>query len=202
MFQGRFKAILVERESYLLELARYVVLNPLRARMVHDVADWPWSSYAAMVGTQVAPTWLETDWLLAQFGRRRSSAVAKYVDFVRAGVGLPPVWEALRGQVFMGSDDFVQRMQSLIESGPPLREVPQLQKRPARGLIKPKAGEKPEPTTRDTLMAQEYESGHYSMREIAERHAVHVATVSRAVARHETTDVKGSVRRPGASAAS
>ena len=44
VFQGRFKAVLVEREGYLLELARYVVLNPVRARMVHDAGAWPWSS--------------------------------------------------------------------------------------------------------------------------------------------------------------
>ena len=50
VFQGRYKAILIEKESYLLELCRYVVLNPIRANMINDVADWPWSSYAAMLG--------------------------------------------------------------------------------------------------------------------------------------------------------
>jgi putative transposase len=193
VFQGRFKAILVERESYLLELSRYVVLNPVRAGMVKDVAKWPWSSYAAMVGAQPAPLWLETDWLLAQFGQRRSSAVAKYVDFVRAGVGLPPIWESLRGQVFMGSDGFVQRMQKLIDSGPPLREVPQLQRRPARGLGKSKAGEAPDAKTRDAIMAQQYAGGRHSMREIAERHGVHLSTVSRAVVRAEDSDTEVTV---------
>ena len=119
VFQGRFKAILVERESYLLEVSRYVVLNPVRAGIVREVADWPWSSYPAMVRMEPVPPWLETDWLLAHFGQRRSSAaaaVAKYIDFVRAGVGLPAVWESLRGQVFLGSDWFVKRMQKLIDS--------------------------------------------------------------------------------------
>jgi REP element-mobilizing transposase RayT len=49
VFQGRYKAILVEKDSYLLELARYVVLNPVRAGMVSDAGDWPWSSYPARV---------------------------------------------------------------------------------------------------------------------------------------------------------
>ena len=185
VFQGRFKAILVERESYLLEVSRYVVLNPVRAGIVREVADWPWSSYPAMVRMEPAPPWLETDWLLAHFGQRRNSAVAKYIDFVRAGVGLPAVWESLRGQVFLGSDSFVKRMQKLIDSGPPLRDVPQLQRRPARGLVKPKAGEPPDPATRDAAMAHAYASGCHSMQEIAELHSVHVSTVSRAVARHE-----------------
>ncbi len=72
LFQGRYKAILVQRDAYLLELTRYVVLNPVRARMVKDPMDWPWSSYGATVGCVSAPDWLECDWLLAQFGYRET----------------------------------------------------------------------------------------------------------------------------------
>ena len=78
LFQGRFKAILVERDAYLLELARYVVLNPVRAGMVADAGDWPWSSYRAMVGEDRSPEWLEVDGLLGCFGRDRSSARKRY----------------------------------------------------------------------------------------------------------------------------
>ncbi len=60
VFQGRYKAILVEKDSYLLELARYVVLNPVRAGMVRDAEDWPWSSHPAMLGRIATPSWLET----------------------------------------------------------------------------------------------------------------------------------------------
>ena len=55
VFQGRYKAILVDKDSYLLELARYVVLNPVRAAMVKDARDWPWSSYRAMIGETPLP---------------------------------------------------------------------------------------------------------------------------------------------------
>ena len=61
LFQGRYKAILVDGDSYLLELGRYVVLNPVRAGMVKEPGEWPWSSYLAMVGKQPSPPWLETD---------------------------------------------------------------------------------------------------------------------------------------------
>ncbi len=70
VFQGRFKAIIVQRESYLLELARYVVLNPVRAGMCAVPEQWPWSSYRAMVGQAHRPNWLHTEWLLAQFGNQ------------------------------------------------------------------------------------------------------------------------------------
>src|ERR671924_2148265 len=57
VFQGRYKAIIVQKESYLVELARYVVLNPVRARMVRSLAEWPWSSYRATAGLCDAPFW-------------------------------------------------------------------------------------------------------------------------------------------------
>ena len=60
VFQGRYKAILIDKNSYLLELSRYIVLNPVRAHMVRSVIDWPWSSYRATVGEQVKPGWLNT----------------------------------------------------------------------------------------------------------------------------------------------
>jgi putative transposase len=64
VYQGRYKAILVEKESYLLELSRYVVLNPVRAGRVNNVEQWPWSSYSAMIGKSSRPEWLQTDWIL------------------------------------------------------------------------------------------------------------------------------------------
>ena len=87
VFQGRYKAILVQRDNYLLELARYVVLNPVRADMVQDAADWPWSSYRSVVGQANAPDWLDRDRLLAQFGQQRNQAMQAYVRFVRDGGG-------------------------------------------------------------------------------------------------------------------
>lgn len=89
--QGRYKAILVDADSYLLELARYVVLNPVRARMVADAGDWPWSSDGAMVGAQDAPDWLAIDGLLAVFAETRGEARLGYMGSVPAGSGGDPV---------------------------------------------------------------------------------------------------------------
>jgi hypothetical protein len=75
-FLGRFKGILGERDICLLKLARYFVLNPVRAGTVADADDWVWSSYAAMPGRLPAPSWLEADWVLGQLGRRRAAARA------------------------------------------------------------------------------------------------------------------------------
>ena len=74
IFQGRFKAILVQKESYLLELCRYVVLNPVRARTVDDPKNWKWSSYAGTGGINKSHACLTTHWILGQFGTRKNTA--------------------------------------------------------------------------------------------------------------------------------
>ena len=111
VYQGRYKAILVDKDSYLLELTRYVVLNPVRARMVKSPGAWPWSSYRAMIGRVQPPGWLQTDGLLRQFSKQRKRAIEKYVDFTRAGIGLPSVWQGLKSQIYLGDEDFVNAMQ-------------------------------------------------------------------------------------------
>ena len=124
VFQGRFKAILVERDSYLLELCRYVVLNPVRAHMVKEVAQYPWSSYPAMTGAAPVPDWLHTDWLLSQFGKSRAATRRKYAQFISEGMEQDSPWGNLKGQVLLGSEGFVEKLQSRIQEKDDLTEVP------------------------------------------------------------------------------
>lgn len=168
-------------DSYLLELTRYVVLNPLRAKMVRRLENWPWSSYLATCGQAEAPSWLQTDWILAQFGQRRSAAIAKYVTFVHEGARLPSIWSQLQGQIYLGSEAFVQKMQSLIEQKPGLSEIPRAQRRALTQDLAAFAAHYP----RDEAMARAYLSGQHSMAAIAVHFGVHYATVSRAVKRFE-----------------
>lgn len=175
VFQGRYKAILVERDSYLLEVARYVVLNPLRAGMVQRLEAWPWSSYLATCGLASAPKWLQTDWILGRFAQRRADAVARYMAFVHEGARLPSVWARLQGQIFLGSEDFVRKMQARIEQSPTLDEIPRAQR---RAITQPlETFERHYP--RHEAMAQAYLSGQYSMAAIARHFGVHYSTVSR-----------------------
>ena len=81
----------MQREAYLLELARYVVRNPERAGICDLPEDWPWSSYQAMLGRVTPPPWLHVQWLRSQLGSSLKAAVAAYIDHVRAGVDLPSV---------------------------------------------------------------------------------------------------------------
>ncbi|MBI3343500.1 MAG: transposase [Gammaproteobacteria bacterium] len=113
VLQGRYKSILVDKDAYLLELARYIVLNPVRAGMAQRVEDWPWSSYAITASKRESPGWLDAEWIVKQFGTDPSAARQAYRRFVRDGVDGASPWGALRGQVYLGEDKFLARMERL-----------------------------------------------------------------------------------------
>jgi DNA-binding CsgD family transcriptional regulator len=179
LFQGRYKAIVVEKESYLLELARYIVLNPVRARMVRSAKDWPWSSYRATAGQVVCAPWLCTGWLLAAFGKRKGIASERYRQFVTEGRNQPAPWERLKNQVFLGNDAFVERMLSSIDKKTDLSEVPQSQRRPTpKSMDEYMLASK----NRNEAIVKAYRSGGYSLKEVGLFFGLHYATVSKIVA--------------------
>jgi len=182
LFQGRFKGILVEKDTYLLELARYIVLNPVRAGMVHQPAAWPWSSYRATAGEEEAPPFLTTHWLLRAFAEHREQAVAGYRRFVSEGINAPSPWLDLTSQVYLGAEAFIERMQAMIDPERPLQEIPQRQRRP---VAKPLQYYAERWSERDQAIAEAYRSGAYSMQAIADHFGVGRMTVSRAVKNHE-----------------
>jgi putative transposase len=190
VFQGRFKAILVDEDAYLLEVSRYVALNPVRAGLVSEAGEWHWSSYRATAGEVGSPKWLKAGALLRllHLGRTRADkarAQALWVDHVRAGVGLPPIWDALQNQVFLGSPAFVQRMNDMANArmkaleGNAWREVPRQQRLAPKRSLESFAADHRE--SRNAAIAAAYASGHYSMAAVAQHFGVHYATVSRVV---------------------
>jgi len=187
VFQGRYKAILVQREAYLLELSRHVVLNPVRARMVRDAGDWPWSSFRATAGVTPAPDWLETDWILAAFAGSLQDAQSAYRGFVAEGNNQPSPWEALKNQIFLGSEAFVAEMQRQIDGNRRLSEIPKTQRRP---LPRPLAWYFRHHRDRDRAIFEAFRSGGYSMREIGEHIGLHYSTISRIISVNEAQSDK------------
>jgi REP element-mobilizing transposase RayT len=178
LFQGRYKAILVEKDSHLLELARYIVLNPVRAGLAAAPLDWPWSSHRAVIGATLPPEWLETRWILAPFGDTRQGAVERYTRFVADGLRQPSPWTRVKRQIFLGSDDFVASMERLIPSDCDLLEVPQAKARP---VAQPLAYYATAHRERDRAIAAAYASGAYSMRQIGDYFGMHPSRVSRII---------------------
>jgi REP element-mobilizing transposase RayT len=179
VFQGRYKAILVEKDTYLLELSRYVVLNPVRARMVNQAEYWRWSNYLALCNQAEIPEWLETDWILGQFNQNKSKAIKHYKNFVRAGIGLPPIWGELRKQIYLGSDQFIELMIQAIEQGEQIvQDIPRLQ---IRSLPKTLSEYCDLTDNRNDAIRAAFNSGGYTMKAIGEYFGLHYTSVSRIV---------------------
>ncbi len=178
LFQGRYTAILVDKDAYLLELSRYVVLNPVRARMVKRPNQWPWSSYHAMVGAQNPPKWLIVDALLGQFARSRAVARRRYERFVTEGIGAQSPWNDLRSQIYLGDERFVERMQAKLEKEAQDINIPRAQRRrPAPPLARIES----EHRDRNQAVVAAHATGDYSYQRIAEHFGIHFTTVGRIV---------------------
>ena len=177
LFQGRYKAILVQKEAHLLELSRYVVLNPVRAQMVQLPEEWPWSSYPLVMNDKLAPEWLDTDWMLGQFGTQRAAARRAFKKFVLQDVGLDSPLLATKHQLLLGDEDFVKQHQATLQEGN-LRELSIAHKRSLALSLDDYAAQS---ESRNAAMVLAYRSGAYTMAEIATYYSVHYMTVSRAV---------------------
>ena len=159
VFQGRYIAINVQQEHYLLELARYVVLNPVRARMIRCVQDWQWSSYQETVGVRNPEDWSTCDTILSLFGSRRKQAVAAYARFVAEGINAPSPWTALRNGIYLGNDEFVDGLLSKLDANEILDEIPKIQRsRTTKSLQEWEACS----SSRDNAIRGAYASGGYT----------------------------------------
>lgn len=179
IFQGRYKAILIQKDSHLLEVCRYVVLNPLRARMVKRAEKWKWSSYRATAGLVKSPYWLTVDWVLGRFGIRRYSANRHYRRFVREGFGQPSIWEGLRGQALLGEEEFVEKLLGYVRGYEEVKEIPRRQRYLSRPSLEKLFAGIFGRGRRDALIVRAVHRYGYSQREVADHLGLHYATVSR-----------------------
>jgi REP element-mobilizing transposase RayT len=176
VLQGRYSAILVEKETHLLELARYVVLNPVRAGLCEAAEDWRWSSYRATCGLERPPAFLQVGWLLAQFGSDTEQAQARYTAFVGETAPGRPEGRSPTS-LYFGDKDFVRR------SAP----------RPVRDTEFARREREPIQASLAELLAAEqgqallvaYRVHGYRLREIASCLGVHPSTVCRRLRRAE-----------------
>lgn len=178
VFGGRFKAVLVERDAHLMELAAYVVCNPVRAGLCTSPAEWKYSSYRATAGLATVPGFLSVDWLLSQFGDERRAAQARYRAFVaeRASRALGRV----RGEIYLGGDEFIDAL----APNTPLREIPRPQWQP----LPPSLKELFDLLGPDALVVAHQRYG-YPLRAIADHLGVHYSTAGRRLAGRERGDV-------------
>ncbi len=180
LFQGRFKGILIQKDSHLLEVCRYVVLNPLRAGMIEGLDQWKWSSYRATAGKEKPHPNLITDWILGQFSGKRVKAEREYRQFVQRGISEKSIWQDIKGQVILGDDDFVENLADHLKKKRHIPEIPRSQRYANRPTLENIFQESilRDKRKRDKKMAEAVETYAYRQSEIARHLNLHVSTVS------------------------
>jgi REP element-mobilizing transposase RayT len=174
ILQGRYKAVLVQKDTHLLELSRYVVLNPVRAGMAETAGDWPWSSYGAVMGKSPAPDWLAVADTLRLFHAQRGPARRAFARFVTEGLRAGDPFDQMPRASFLGSESFVETILDRFDRVSVSAEVPR-KLRPARSLQQIERGA----ADRDEAIHQAYCTGAYTLAEIARHFGIHQSTASR-----------------------
>ena len=181
LFQGRYKAILIQKDRHLLEVCRYVVLNPVRARLVKDPGQWKWSSYGATAGQEKPPACLTPSWVLGQFNDKRRKAEREYREYIHLGIGKESIWAEVKGQAILGENDFVGRLTEYLGRHKDVPEIPKSQRyadRPALeklfegSIVRDRA-------KRDRVIREAVEKFGYTQRAVADYLGFHFTYVSR-----------------------
>jgi len=177
IFQGRYSSILIEKDSHLLEVVRYVANNPVRVGLVSNPGDWEWGSYRYLIGGEELPLFLTGDWILSQFGPKRSLAIKRLKVFVNQSKKIDEsLWDRLTGSVYFGDEAFVKNHLTDKSS----TEVPRSQREPIRCTLKVIMKRK---ATYKEIEAALKEG--YRLSEIAAYLGVHYSTISQRIRRYK-----------------
>jgi putative transposase len=180
VFQGRYKAILVQKGGHLLELCRYVVINPVKANIAREPGDWKWSSYRGTAFDGHGPDWLTTKWILGIFSKENHSAKKSYRRFVTLGISRESSpWDRLKGQIFFGSEKFIHSIRSDHEAT--AGEVPKAQRYAKRISLEDLFKDTAKKKKRNKKIREAYLQSGYKMKEIADYLSIHYTTVSKII---------------------
>lgn len=181
LFQGRFKAILIQKDSHLLEVCRYVALNPVRARAVSKPNQWRWSSYQATAGMTQPHQCLTREWILLQFGSVLREAEQKYRDFVNEVMDRESIWKKVKAQSIFGGENFQEDLADYIKGHKNIVDIPRSQ----RYLNKPNLETiftndvLHDILKRDEKIAEAIQQYGYLQKEVADYLGMHFSSISR-----------------------
>jgi putative transposase len=187
LFQGRYKAILVEKDNYLLELIRYIHLNPIRAKLVNKMSDYKWSSHSLYIKKE-QKTWVEFDKVLSMFSKNKVSASKKYLQFLKEGADCAINFEiGAQDSRIIGDEVFVEKQVKSNEDYIPTIVLPEIIKSTCHVLNIPKNKLYEKTRNRKITFARSmigYINKHYgksSMQNLANEFALDISTLSRAI---------------------
>lgn len=183
LFAGRYKAILVEKDAWLLPLCRHVVLNPVRLSAVNRADQWRWSSYRPLAFGEAEPGWLHQGWVLAALGGGGEAARAAWRAYVEDGIEAPSPWTALRAGHYLGGAAFLADMAARLD-GRSFDQVPRAATDPARptadavlAAVAGAAGIAPEAVLDRRAAPEAFRAGVYLLRRAANLPLAEVAAM-------------------------
>ena len=184
LFQGRFKGILVQKDSHFLEVCRYVVLNPIRAKAISHPQQYRWSSYRATAGMGQAHDCLALDEILNHFSQRKAVAQQKYRDFIQDGIGNPSIWDDLEAQSLLGLEGFAEALRYFVTEKQQIREMPKGQRFAGRPTLEKLFSQRSVgKQSRDQLITKAVGDYGYSQVDLASFLNLHYSTISRILTR-------------------
>jgi putative transposase len=180
LFQGRCKAVLIQKDTHLLEVCRYVVLNPVRAGIVAWPEDRIWSSDCGTVGKEGSHRCLTSKWVIGQFSDNKVKGQRAYGQFVRSGIGKESIWSEVKGQTILGQPEFVERLVDHLKGCQDVLQIPRSQRYVNRPTLETLFEEntirdKRKRNSRIARAALEY---GYSQSEIARHLGLHYSAIS------------------------
>lgn len=183
LFQGRYKAILLQKDSHLLEVCRYAVLNPVRARLVERPGQWKWDSYQATAGKAIAHPCLKTDWVLSHFGSKRDSAEKGYRKFINEKISSESIFKDVQAQSILGEEKFVATLKRYIKGYKDVSEIPKTQRYVDRPKLETIFDTRilHDRDKRNKKIVEAVEKHGYKQREIAEYLRMHFTSISRII---------------------
>lgn len=181
IFHGRFKSILLEKKSYLLPVCRHVVTNPSRIKKASNFSAYKWSSYRALAGQVKAPSFLYMADVLNHFGKREKAAQRKYRDYVKAGAKEASPLEHRTKQVLLGSNQFLSKMQPILQGEVLVKRGPKsVKRRRSLNSLFKKVDDKTR-GERNELMKTAHVDFGYTLVQIGDHLGLHYTTVSKVI---------------------
>lgn len=185
LFQGRYKSILIQKDSHLLEACRYVVLNPIRANIVKYPWQYTWSSYNATYSMKKVENFLTVDWVLSQFDNKKNIAQESYKKFILSGIGLDSIHNKVKNQVIFGNDNFVEEIGKHIKGKEKIKEITRKERyinRPQMSNLFYEEAKLNKKKKVEKIKELIYKWG-YTQKEVADYLNVHYSTISKILAR-------------------
>ena len=189
VFQSRYKSILVEKDNYLLELCKYIALNPVRAGIVENPEDWKWSSHRAILGLTKPPKHLNTSWVLKNFDEDAEKSKKKYEKFVLEGIGKESPWKELRSRIFLGSKKFIEKHEEELSTKKNEKEIAKTERFASRPDIEEIFKNIKTKEERNDKIYKAYEKYRYSLKEIGDFLGIHYSTVSKIIKKTKNTEI-------------